>query len=346
MDSVLLRKTHFKLGDYKNPYSTTSMEQNKNIENTRSRSIATLDQNVKDDLRKSHFILGNFEPSYKTVFQTEFYNKANNNLVNPDLNAKAIEKVLRSHNYVLGSDKPEYKSETAAKYVAPDMSNRNLNGGQKISTQELQKSHYVFGNNADPWATTQQLSYNPKSLEMKKFTKDLTRTNFVFGEDKPDFKSVNQNTFIPHKISKNNEMKELSQDLRKHHFEFGREDLTGDNMQSINHQDFTNPTKGNHRFGAKLDNALLRASHFSLGDKSQAPPDQYATTYSQTMIPVQNPNPYLKKENISFKSSVIINGDGPSPYLTENRAKYFYIFNNNIVITSRQIKFQIKKSKK
>ena len=70
----------------------------------------------------------------------------------------------------------------------------------------------------------------------------------------------------------------------------------------------------------KINNALLRASHFQLGDKSQMPLDQYATTYSSTMIP-RNINPTDKKENNNFKSSVIINGEGNNNYLTETRAK-------------------------
>jgi hypothetical protein len=216
MDSVLLRKTHFKLGDYNSTYNTTTMDHNKNIEKGNVQAVANLDINVKNDLRKSHFILGNFEPSYNTIFRQEYYNKSDLK-DNSAVNSKTIEKQLRSHNYVLGSDKPDYKSETQAKYTVPI--GGQMRNEHKISTHELQKSHYVFGNNYDPWATTSQASYCPKEMQMKKFTKDLTRTNFVFGEDRPDFKSVNQETFVPHKSTRRNEIKELSQDLRsKRHF--------------------------------------------------------------------------------------------------------------------------------
>lgn len=219
MDSVSLRKTHFKLGDYRNPYTTTVMDQNRNIENKRPFSVATLDPNVKNDLRKSHFILGNQEPTYTTVNQSEFNNKQGNiNPMQEDANAKKIEKALRSHNYVLGNDKPNYKSETQSRYINPLQQGNNrvmtAQPTKKISTHELQKSHYVFGNHNDPWLTTQQMCFAPKDLEVKKFSKDLTKTNFKFGEDKPDLRSVNQDTYIPHKISKNCENKELSKDLR------------------------------------------------------------------------------------------------------------------------------------
>ena len=52
MDSVTLRQTHFKLGDYTNPYRTSSMEQSRDIQSAGYRAVS-LDQKVKDDLRKS-----------------------------------------------------------------------------------------------------------------------------------------------------------------------------------------------------------------------------------------------------------------------------------------------------
>jgi hypothetical protein len=211
MDSVTLRKTHFKFGDFKNSYHTTTSDQNKEIEVGRARSVATLDESVKNDLRRSHFILGNHEPNYNTMFRSEFFNKSDLK-DHSMINSKTIEKALRNHNYVLGNDKPDYKSETQAKYITPNGS--YFSQEKKISTGELQKSHYIFGNNHDPWTTTTQSSYYAKDLQAKKITKDLTRTNFVLGEDNPDFKSVHQNTFVPHQYSKREESKELAADLR------------------------------------------------------------------------------------------------------------------------------------
>ena len=81
MDSVTLRRTHFKLGDYQNPYSTTSLEQSKALLAQGSQP-AQLDEEVKNDLRKSHFVLGNNQPVFKTISQEEFYDKSKYN--NPD----------------------------------------------------------------------------------------------------------------------------------------------------------------------------------------------------------------------------------------------------------------------
>ena len=43
MDSVTLRQTHFKLGDYTNPYRTSSMEQSRDIQSAGYRAVS-LDQ--------------------------------------------------------------------------------------------------------------------------------------------------------------------------------------------------------------------------------------------------------------------------------------------------------------
>jgi hypothetical protein len=192
------------------------VDQSKNIENGKVYPVASLDINVKNDLRKSHFIFGNSDPNFNTMSRTEYYNKTDLKDKNA-ISSKSIEKQLRNHNYVLGNDVPDYKSEAHANYIAPVGS--HLRNENKISTHELQKSHYMFGNNSDPWATTSQASFYPKdTMQNKKFTKDTSKTNFILGEDRPDFKSVSQQTFIHHKYTKNNEINEISQDLRSNLF--------------------------------------------------------------------------------------------------------------------------------
>ena len=64
MDSVTLRKTNFKLGDYQNPYSTTSLEQSKALLAQGSQP-AQLDEDVKNDLRKSQKIIQGDSHVYK-----------------------------------------------------------------------------------------------------------------------------------------------------------------------------------------------------------------------------------------------------------------------------------------
>ena len=143
VDPNKLRKSHFIFGDEKNPYLTTAMLQNKDIENA-GRCNPQLDEEAKNDLRRNHFVFGNAKPNFETTFRTEFYDKSNL-LPKDDINSKNIEKMLRAHNYNFGDDKPNYLSETAARFTKPNVNPSDLNKN-KISNQLLQQSHYVFGN--------------------------------------------------------------------------------------------------------------------------------------------------------------------------------------------------------
>ena len=211
MDSVTLRQTHFKLGDDKNPYQTSSMAQSEGIEKV-GKCYPSLDENAKNDLRKSHFILGNFEPNYNTTFRREYYDKSNL-FPKDNVDFKNIERKLRSQNYEFGTDKPDYISETAAKYTKPDM-NLNKNGQNRVSTAMLQQSHYVFGTNNVPWVTTHRRAFTPKKAYTKMMNKNLAKTNFVLGDDEPTIKSVNEEVYIRHPLQKNPIDKKLLNDLR------------------------------------------------------------------------------------------------------------------------------------
>lgn len=72
----------------------------------------------------------------------------------------------------------------------------------------------------------------------------------------------------------------------------------------------------------KIDSKLLRVSHFSLGDKSQAPLDQYETTYGKTMK-YNSASKENSQINRNWISSVILNNDKNGNYNTETRSKYF-----------------------
>ena len=166
------------------------MIQNKDIENGPKYS-SNLDENAKNDLRRSHFNLGNNRPDFETTFRAEYYDKSNL-LPKENIDSKNIEKMLRAHNYEFGDDKPNYISEAADRYTKPNVNPNDLN---KVNNQLLQKSNYNFGSNNEPWNTTQKRSYTPKYVENDKNNIDLSRSNFVFGDDKPDFKSINSQTY-------------------------------------------------------------------------------------------------------------------------------------------------------
>ena len=68
MDSVTLRKTNFKLGDYQNPYSTTSLEQSKALLAQGSQP-AQLDEDVKTRFKDTFNTIAD---SFKQIFPVVF----------------------------------------------------------------------------------------------------------------------------------------------------------------------------------------------------------------------------------------------------------------------------------
>ena len=321
MDSVALRKTHFKLGDDKNPYQTSSMAQSDGIEKV-GKCNPSLDEEAKNDLRNSHFILGNFEPNYNTTFRTEYYDKSNL-MPKDNLNLKNIERKLRVQNYEFGKNKPDYISETTAKYTKPDL-NSIKNGDNKISTAMLQTSHYVFGTSNDPWTTTHRRAFTPKKAFTKLAYKNLTKTNFVLGDDEPTIKSVNEEVYVKHPIQKNPMDKKLLNDLRTHHFEFGKDEVPNQHVTQ-NQITYQNPNI-NPKMKPTIDNQSLRETHWALGDKGQELPDMYKTSYERAHTPKKADLNY-EKNNATLKSSFSINGKGPMVYQTDYRANYIPLNN-------------------
>ena len=63
IDTNKLRKSHFIFGDDINPYQTTAMIQNKDIENA-GKCNSELDEAAKNDLRRNHFVFGNYKPDF------------------------------------------------------------------------------------------------------------------------------------------------------------------------------------------------------------------------------------------------------------------------------------------
>ena len=319
MDSVALRQTHFKLGDDMNPYQTSSMAQSEGIEKA-GKCNPSLDEKAKNDLRCSHFKFGNFDPNFNTTFRAEYYDKSQ---MVPKTNTdfKNIERKLRAQNYELGTDKPDYISETAAKYTKPPIDNTKK-GQNRVSTAMLQQSHYVFGTSSVPWTTTQRRAFTPKKADTKIVTKNLSKTNFVLGDDEPTVKSVNEEVYVKHPFQYNPMDKKLLNDLRTHHFEFGKDEVPNQHLtqNQITYQD---PNMYPNFAGQKpnLDNQALRETHWSMGDKTQELPDMYKTSYERAHTP-KKAAPNEIKNNATLKSSFSINGNGPMVYQTDYRANY------------------------
>ena len=309
-DGYKLRQSHFKLGDDKNPYETTSMVQNRDIENA-PRCPSLLDENAKNDLRKSHFNLGNNRPDFETTFRAEYYDKSNL-LPKDNVDSKNIEKMLRAHNYEFGDDKPNYLTEHLDRYTKPEINPNDLNQN-KINNQLLQKSNYHFGSNNEPWNTTQKRSYTPKYAENDKANNDLSKSNFVFGDDKPDFKSINNETYKSLPYSYVPVDQNLVKDLRSHHYQLGR---NNDPLMTQYIADYKDPNLFGNNFSPTLDNNLLRQSHFKMGDA--LPSEIYNTTYNT----VHTPKKAKPEQNVLRRSALNVFGNNPMTYLTDYRDNY------------------------
>ena len=284
---------------------TTAMIQNKDIENA-GRFPPQLDEEAKNDLRRNHFVFGNHKPYFETTFRVEFYDKSNllpkddlNSKNIDDLNSKNIEKMLRAHNYEFGDDKPNYLSETASRFTKPIINPKEEN---KISTQLLQQSHYVFGNSTDTWNTTQKRSYTPKIADYDRFGKNLMKTNFKFGDDKPKLKSMNSETYIKHPYQYKPLDKTHMDYLRAHHYQFGKSDLPSQ-LITQNQIDYKDPGLLGRQKIPPLDTHLLRQTHWIIGDGI---PDMYNTTYNIVHTPkkAEHEMPKERRGSLNIKGNV------------------------------------------
>lgn len=270
---------------------------------------------MKNDLRNSHFTLGNFSYKLQSTNQSDFNNANNSKYLQKDLAGDL--KTLRSHNHKLGSDRIEYLSETHNRFSKPQ-SNDNPISRQLISTAALQQSHYKFGNDPSSFSTTTHTSYNPKSLSVKYLTKDLTKTNFVLGSDRPGLQTSNNESYIKHEVKGvTQENKFLSNDLRKHHYTLGNDNIP---MNSLSRQDYA-PMKRGSSYDSTLDNNLLRQSNIKLGASNQLSDE---TTYNQSMKPYPDFKKQTMLENNNYKSSVPIGSklSTDDKYATEFRTNF------------------------
>ena len=232
------------------------MIQNKSIEDN-PRIPSTLDQEAKKDLRSSHFNLGNSVPNFETTFKSEFYDKSN--LLEKDKKDLGnIGKSLRAHNYEFGDDKLDYISENKFRFSKPVI-NPEERMQNKISNELLQKTNHNFGNDKEPWNSTNEVSFTPKYIpEQEKTNINLVKTNFILGDSKPDYNTINTQTykrfpsqFVP--VDKN-----LLVDLQSHHYKLGNASEPLITQHKVDYQD---PNIFGNNFKPTLDNVSLRKTN-------------------------------------------------------------------------------------
>ena len=292
---------------------TTSMLQNKTVEEN-PRIPSVLDQAVKSDLRKSHFNLGNNLPNYETTFNSEFYDKSQ---LQPK-DKKDLEnmgKSLRAHNYEFGDDKPDYISETKYRFAKPVI-NPEEQKTNRISNQLLQKTNHNFGNDKEPWNSTSERIFTPKYIpEENKNNINLVKTNFVLGDTKPDYNTINSQTYKSFPSQYVPVDKSLLTDLQSHHYKLGN---NSDPLITQHQSDFQDPSILGDNFNPTLDNISLRKSNWKLGDA--LPSEIYNTTYK--MIHTPKKAEILPKNVLRNSGLNLISSNAPLDYLTDYRDNF------------------------
>ena len=81
---------------------------------------------------------------------------------------------------------------------------------------ELRNSHIVFGKENVPYKTIQNCSYGavPANNFERVQNKEITKTNFILGDYRPDYQTLNQQFFVEQPYSKNTIAEDTKRELR------------------------------------------------------------------------------------------------------------------------------------
>ena len=286
------------------------MIQNKSIEDN-PRIPSTLDQEAKKDLRSSHFNFGNNRPNFETTFKSEFYDKSNL-LEKEKKDLENIGKALRAHNYEFGDDKLDYISENKYRYSKPVI-NPEERLQNKISNELLQKTNHNFGNDKEPWNSTNERAFTPKYIpEEEKKNINLVKTNFILGDTKPDYNTINTQTYRSYPCQFVPVDKNLLVDLQSHHYKLGN---NSDPLITQNKVDYQDPNLFGNNFNPTLDNVSLRRTNWKF----------YLTDYRDNFIPKKKDLDSQKEMNTLMKQirkSHFNFGESKPDYSTSSRVAY------------------------
>ena len=236
-----------------------------------------------------------------------------------DKNLEEIGKSLRAHNYEFGDDKLDYLSENADRFRKP-LINKDERMKNKISNQLLQKSNYKFGNDKQPWNSTSESIFTPKYIpDEEKNNINLVKTNFILGDNRPDYNTINSQTYKPLPYQYVPVDKNLLKDLRAHHYKLGN---NNNPLLTQNQVDFQDPSILKDNYEPTMDNVSLRKSNFKLGDA--LPSEIYNTTYKTIHTPKKAEK--IEKNILRSSGYNLIgsnNNNNPMDYLTDYRDNYF-----------------------
>ena len=186
----------------------------------------------------------------------------------------------------------------------------------KVNNQLLQKSNHSFGNNKEPWDSTSGRAFTPKYIpEEEKKNMNLGKTNLILGDTKPDYNTINIQTYksFPSQYVPVN--KDLLRDLQAHHYKLGN---VSDPLNTQHRVDFQDPSLLGNNFNPTLDNNSLRKTNWKLGDA--LPSEIYNTTYNTVHTPKKSE---LLPKNVLRSSGInLVSNNAPLDYLTDYRDNF------------------------
>ena len=187
----------------------------------------------------------------------------------------------------------------------------------KISNELLQKTNHNFGNDKEPWNSTNERAFTPKYIpEEEKKNINLVKTNFILGDTKPDYNTINTQTYRSYPCQFVPVDKNLLVDLQSHHYKLGN---NSDPLITQNKVDYQDPNLFGNNFNPTLDNVSLRRTNWKLGDA--LPSEIYNTTYNLVHTPKKAeilPKSVLRNGGLNLLNSNNI----PLDYLTDYRDNF------------------------
>jgi hypothetical protein len=247
-----IKKTHFKLGNYK-----PEEEMLKEVKTERAVTASSL----AGMMRSTHFELGNDKPVVKSEANSRFrpVEVPKCPYVVPDVSID-----LRKTHYSLGSFNQIPASTARSAQVSQTAQGERA---PTIMTADFSTSHHFqYGNDKPSYLPINKSDFNRKNLpkdlkeEVSKIKKELRKTHFEVGSQKPEYLTNHKNDFS----GKQTEVVKASMDLQKEHFRLGTDKA---NYLTTYKSSEKNILKGKQDFQSEVLKDL-RCSHFKLGTSS------------------------------------------------------------------------------
>ena len=309
-----LQKTHFELGKVGPCFETTSA----NDFNFKANKVEV----PRLDLAKEHYKLGTDRVMYASESQSAFSNRSQ---LKQNFNTEQLSDLRKSH-FFFGNKESQYS------LTSQDFGLIKGNATQpKVKDGVFRCTNFVLGTSNKPIISTYSSSHifsTPNLIKSATDRKSDKKTNFTLGNEGNQLISINQQDFIPLKITPQENKNMKPEYLKKHHYQLGNEKAVFECTSQ--------------RYGAGKSNSVdksskilqdLRTSHFVLGSDSR----DMKTMNQQEYIPRKNMTNDEQGKIIHAKYS-FTNGKEKMSWNTEQKSRFGWV--NPIVDANVKFSFE------